>query len=83
MLTVVFPAFETVENDTVECASISIIDDMELEGDRQDFSVHIGDIDPPNVINDGIVYATVRIQDNDEDGKYSARLLSTEIVQLL
>ena len=76
MLNIVFPVFETEEGDT-ECASISIIDDMELEGDRQDFTIHIGDIDPPNVMNDGMVYATIRIQDDDEDGKYLAHLLST------
>ncbi len=64
---VVFPASETEEGDS-SCATITILDDNELEGDEQDFSIHIGNIDPPNVLR-GQVYATVRIQDNDEDGK--------------
>ena len=67
MFNVVFRAFKTEEGDT-SCAQISIVDDMELEGDQQDFSIHIGVIDPPNVMADQ-VYAIVRIQDNDEDGK--------------
>lgn len=68
MFNVVFRAFETEEGDT-SCAQISIIDDMELEGDQQDFTIHIGVIDPPNVMAGQLIYATVRIQDNDEDGK--------------
>ena len=67
MFNVVFRAFETEEGDT-SCAQISIVDDMELEGDQQDFTIHIGVINPPNVMA-GPPYATVRIQDNDEDGK--------------
>ena len=71
---VVFPTFKTAEGDR-SCAPISIIDDRELEGDEQDFFAHIIAIDPPNVLF-GDSYATVRIQDNDEDGKYTVTLLS-------
>ena len=73
---VVFPAFKTEEGD-YSCAPISIIDDRELEGDEQDFSVHIIAVDPPNIVF-GNRYATVRIQDNDEDGKYTVTLLSLQ-----
>jgi hypothetical protein len=64
----VFPASETEEGYT-SCAAITIIDDEQLEGDEQDFTIHIVNIDPPDVLSQTIVYAIVRIQDNDEDGK--------------
>ena len=72
MFNVVFPAFETSEGYEA-CTSIGIVDDLELEGDQQDFTIHIGTIDPPNVIAPQ-PYAIVRIQDNDEDGKNTATL---------
>ena len=76
---VVFPAFETKEGDHA-CAAITIIDDRQLEGDEQDFFIHIGTIDPPNVLA-SVLYATVRIQDNDEDGTqvHSNTILSLQI----
>ena len=67
VFTVVFPAFVTEEGENA-CAPISIIDDLELEGDQQSFSISISSIDPPNLTMNQ-VSATVVIQDNDDDGK--------------
>lgn len=63
MFNIVFPAFETEENDT-SCTFINIIDDDALEGDMQMFSVDVYNIDPSNVIYNGIA-ANVIIEDND------------------
>ena len=76
VINIVFPAFKTEEGDRA-CAPITIIDDRELEGDEQDFSIHIIVVDPLNVIFIN-PYATVRIQDNDDDGKYTVTLLSLQ-----
>lgn len=78
MFNVVFPAFVTEEGDPA-CAPISIVDDLELEGDEQSFSIHISTVDPPNLtINQ--FYATVVIQDNDDDGKNMVIVMVQRIV---
>lgn len=66
MFDVTFPALVTEESD-IRCASINIINDLELEGDMQSFSIHIGTPNPSNVLVSPI-YALVTIQDDDEDG---------------
>ena len=63
---IIFPAFDTEENDTV-CSSIHILDDNQFEGDDQRFNVTIGAILPPHLTSDGSM-AVVRIEDDSSDG---------------
>ena len=64
---VTFPAFETESGDT-SCASIDIINDMQLEGDEQTFSVHLDDVVPSHLML-STAYASVTIEDSDSDGQ--------------
>ena len=73
---VVFPAFETEGNDT-RCLLIPIINDGQLEGDFQLFYVSIANINPSNVLSNGLA-ATVRILDDNGDGKNTRYCSSTK-----
>ena len=54
----------------IECANITIIDDVQLEGDEQNFTVGIMSVSPDNVVPDATAdEATVTIADDDADGK--------------
>lgn len=54
----------------MQCLTVTITDDQQLEGDEQMFVIAIVDVSPEEVVEIASLNATVvRIADNNEDGK--------------
>lgn len=68
----IFPNSTTKDGD-IQCVNVSIINDNELEGDEQTFTVGIMSIYPDSVRPDtNANEAVVTIADDDADGKVYA-----------